>query len=90
MHPCVGSLGRLERDGGLVCEIREMITQCLRSNDPLCLVILSSLLHRIPLPPLIRDNTGITPPAPGWTQTWPGLPPLPPREGAAKREGGRE
>lgn len=38
-----------------------MITQCLRSNDPNCLFILSATLHWIPQLPLIWDNTRITP-----------------------------
>lgn len=33
-----------------------MITQCLRSNDPNCLFILSAALHWIPQLPLIWDN----------------------------------
>lgn len=41
-----------------------MITQCLRSNDPNCLFILSAALHWIPRLPLIWDNTNITPAQP--------------------------
>lgn len=43
-------------------EIRAVITQCLRSNEPHCLFILSPLMHPIPTPSLIWDNTGLTVP----------------------------
>lgn len=56
VRACVVWSPRLVGDVRIRGEIRKVITQCLRSNDPTCLFILSAALHWIPQLMLMRDN----------------------------------